>query len=158
MTATAHGRSCALPQDATRAALEMLEYKGDQSRLDCPHLNVEQPVRDDATLIIIEDRDAAEAFQDELDTTYRTCDELKDRFCFRDVRKSFVLLTPARGGASEIAAVVALGTGPLRRAFVENGGEGVRYAEEFVRGGKAYLSPSNRGETTLKGGCALRPV
>ena len=140
------------PQQSTRDALGMLEYKGDWSRLDCPHLNIEQLVRDDFTLIIIEDRDAAETFQEELKTTYRTCDELKDRFCFRDVRKSFVLLyAGVDGGAPEIVAVVAIGTGPLRRAFVENGGEGVRHAEEFVRGGKAYLSPSNRGETSTQG-------
>ena len=41
--------------------------------------------------------------------------------------------------------------GTMRRAFVENGGEGVRHAEELVRGGKAYLSPSNRGETSSQG-------
>ena len=134
----------------------MLEYKGDQSRLDCPHLNVEQLVRDDATLIIIEDRDAAERFQEELETTYRTCDELKDRFCFRDVRKSFVLLyAGVDGAAPEIVAVVAIGTGPLRRAFVENGGEGVRHAEELVRGGQAYLYSSERGETSSQGWMAM---
>jgi len=141
-------------QQSTRDALKMLEYKGDLNGLDGPHLNVEQLVRDDFTLIIIDDRKAADDYQKGLEATYRTCDELKDRFGFRDERKSFVLLFAGVDGAPpEIVTVVAIGTEALRTAFVENGG--VRHAEELVRGGQAYLYSSERGETSSRGWMAM---